>query len=92
MTVDVMFSPSSQICGLATSRNEKANVRVKSSFGSSASKPSPARGRKDEVSDEQRPAHAQHDLPDGVDDGNVLAQIIYANHARLRIIKVFYAL
>ena len=42
MTVEVIFSPSSQICGLATSRNEKANVRVNSSFGSSASKPSPA--------------------------------------------------
>ena len=33
---------SPQICGLATSKKEKANVRVKSSFGSSASKPSPA--------------------------------------------------
>ena len=42
MTVEVMFSPNSQICGLATSRNEKANVLVNSSFGSSASKPSPA--------------------------------------------------
>ena len=42
MTVEVIFNPNSQICGLATSRNEKANVRVKSSFGSSASKPRPA--------------------------------------------------
>ena len=34
-----------------------------------------ARGLKDEVSDEQCPADAQHDLPDGVDDGHVLTQI-----------------
>ena len=42
MTVEVIFSPSSQICGLATRRNEKANVLVNRSLGSSASKPSPA--------------------------------------------------
>ena len=42
MTVEVIFNPNSQICGLATRRKENANVRVKSSFGSSASKPSPA--------------------------------------------------
>ena len=34
-----------------------------------------ARGLKDEVSDEQRPADAQHDLPDGINDGHVLTQI-----------------
>ena len=34
-----------------------------------------ARCLKDEIADEQRPADAQHDLTDGVDDGNVLAQV-----------------
>ena len=34
-----------------------------------------ARGLKDEIADEQRPAHAQHDLSDGVNDGNMLPQI-----------------
>ena len=42
MTVEVIFNPNSQICGLATRRKENANVLVNSSFGSSASKPSPA--------------------------------------------------
>ena len=42
MTVDVILRHISQICGLASSRNEKTKVRIKSSFGSSASKPSPA--------------------------------------------------
>ena len=41
ITTAVIFSAMSHICGLATSRNENTNVREKSSFGSSASKPSP---------------------------------------------------
>ena len=34
-----------------------------------------ARGLKDEVADEQRPADAQHDLADGINDGHMLPQI-----------------
>ena len=34
-----------------------------------------ARGLKDEIADEQRPADTQHDLADGVDDGHMLPQI-----------------
>ena len=34
-----------------------------------------ARGLKDEVADKQRPTDAQHDLTDGIYDGNVLPQI-----------------
>ena len=34
-----------------------------------------ARCLKDEVADEQRPADAQHDLADGINDGHVLTQI-----------------
>ena len=41
MIFDVILSPISQICGLASSKNAKTKVRAKSSFGSSPSKPSP---------------------------------------------------
>ena len=34
-----------------------------------------ARGLKDEIADEQRPADTQHDLADGINDGHVLTQI-----------------
>ena len=39
--LEVMLRPMSQICGLASSKNEKTKVRVKSSLGSSPSKPRP---------------------------------------------------
>ena len=42
MITDVIFRQASQICGLTTSRKEKTKVRVNSSLGLSASKPTPA--------------------------------------------------
>ena len=42
MITEVIFRQTSQICGLTTNRKEKTKVRVNSSLGSSASKPTPA--------------------------------------------------
>ena len=79
MIFDVILSPISQICGLASSKNAKTKVRAKSSFGSSPSKPSPTAhtlsALKTRIADQERPTNCQKDLHDLVHNGSVAFQI-----------------
>ena len=82
MIVEDSPKPISHICRLTMSKNEKIAVRRNSRPGSSASMPTPdamgTRCLKDQITDQQRPAHSEKDSAD----------VVYHRHTFCKIGKV----